>query len=600
MLILGQPLMGLTESSWAADSQKSEEKNKQEKMEGSEPSPPGQEDPSKKVGEVPKEGAATLKQLTTYKAITARPCWSPDGSKIVFHSTRSQEGGSEGEDGKKGKEDGKKGKEEEKRVNRDIWMIDRDGTNLKRLTTSNADEYNPVFSPDGKRIVYVSEENDNRDIWAMNADGTSKAPLTLDKGMEQDPAWSPDGAMIAFSALRLQTGGNFDLWIIGSDGSNPRRLTKLGGNEAAPSWHPDGKHIAYHSDDNGNLDIYTVDIKGKDITRIIGAPAQESRPIFSPDGAKIAYSVWGKDQSQDQVDVWIANIDGSEPYRLTHNPPSENGRWSPDSMQMVFQSKRTGFWEIWAQEVPLDVLRSGKFAYVGMVRGREGFDLLNLRNGDSLTGTILNPEITLRSSYSELKFPRGILATLRFPEGKEGLGEVIALNGDKFSGFVLEKDLKFRLRQGAVMEVRMEKVDTVGFGYQPGEPQKFPESPQITLRNGDLFSGKMLSPQMIINTGYADVTIHLEEVAKIENSGTDKVVTRVTLVNGDILQGELKGDDLRIGLDIGLALDIYKDRVMAINLNRKVRIPVKKQDETKGEVISQGASDKQVEPDGED
>ena len=583
-------LVGLVKSSWAADLEETGDGVSETTGNVPVPPPTSQEGEGSKgdSGEVIEENKGFLKQLTNHRTITARPSWSPDGSKIAFHSIRKWD--MEGED-----EDKKKKEKDERRVNRDIWVMDWDGTNLKHLTTSNADEYNAVFSPGGKRIVYISEENGNRDIWIMNADGTSKAPLTLDKGMEQDPAWSPDGSMVAFSALRLQRGGNFDIWIMGSDGSNPRRLTKMGGNEAAPNWHPDGKHISFHSDDGGNLDIYTVDIKGKKLLRTIRSSDQESRPVFSSDGTKIAYNSWGKDQPEDQTEVWIANIDGSDPYKLTHGPPNRNPRWSPDCTQLVFQSKRTGFWEIWVQEVPLDVLRSGKFAYVGMVRGGEGFDLLRLRNGDSLTGMVLNPEITLRSSYSELSFPRELLATLRFPEGRQGIGEVIALNGDKFSGFLLENNLKFRLQQGAVMDIRKEKVDTVGFGYYAGEPQKFPDSPRITLRNGDIFAGSLLNPQLVIKTSYGDVPLDLMEVAKIENRGIEKVIARVTLVNGDVLQGELEEDDIRVDLDVGLVLDIYKDWFLTINMNRRIKLHEKVQSRAKIEVGVQEGEGEQAE-----
>jgi Tol biopolymer transport system component len=508
----------------------------------------------------------TLNQLTADSAISARPAWSPDGSKIVFHSTREPIIGDKGEE----KQRNKREQEEEER-DRDIWIMDRDGRNLKRLTSSSADDFDPVFSPDGKQIAYVSEDNGSRDIWLMNADGTNKTYLTSEKGVEQDPAWSPDGKQIAYSRLPYEKGGNFDIWIINVDGTGSRRLTTSSANEAGPSWHPDGKHIAYHSDEGGNLNIYIIDTEGRYPQKIIGTNMQEIRPSWSPSGTKIAYSAWPEEETSDKAEIWVANIDGSSPYQLTTTPPNMNPNWSPDSTRIVFQSKRTGSWEIWDIEVPQKVLEEGRFAFVGMVRGKGAYDLLKLKNGDLLTGTILNTSFTLRTSYAELQFPKDFLATLRFVGGAENLSQVVLLNGDKFSGFISEGRIKFKMKGGSPIEVRIEKIDTVGFGYKPGEPTHYPRNDEITLKNGDIFSGKLLNRNFNVHTDYGAVKVKTSDIKKMENIAGDKPVIKITLTNGDLITGQLQEEDLQIDLDYGPVIKVYKDNILTVQRKKPSR-----------------------------
>lgn len=509
-----------------------------------------------------------LNQLTADRAINARPSWSPDGSKIVFHSTREaimgeySEEETEHEHGR-GKEGGEEGEEEEERT-RDIWIMDRDGTNLKRLTSSSADDFNPVFSPDGKKIAYVSEDNGTRDIWIMNTDGTNKTYLTSEKGAEQDPAWSRDGKQIAYAALPFEKGGNFDIWLINADGSNARRLTTSSANEAAPNWHPDGRYLAYQSDEGGNLDIWVIDVDGKNPRKLIATKKQETRPAWSPNGTKIAYNAWDEEESSDKAEVWVANIDGSDPHKLTSTLPNMHPAWSPDSSRIVFQSKRTGYWEIWDIQVPQRVLEAGRFAFVGMVRGKEGYDIVKLKNGDTLTGTVLNESFTLRTSYAQLQFPKDYLATQRFIGGAENLSEIVLLNGDKFSGFILEAEVKFKMREGSPIGIRIEKIDTIGFGYKAGEPKHFAKNDEIALKNGDLFSGKILSPDLTVTTDYGPVKAKMTDISKIENIAGDKPGVKVTLRNGDVVTGQLQEEDLQIDLDYGPVIKVYKEKILAI------------------------------------
>src|SRR5438093_1121796 len=172
----------------------------------------------------------------------AMPAWAPDGSRLLFHARR--------------KDDKQKGF-----AMRNVWIIGAGGAGEKKLTGGTKDEYHASLSPDGKKLLFVSELNGSRDIWLADADGQNPVPLTDDPGTEDQPAWSPDGRQIAYAAFPKE-GGSFDIWLVNADGSGRRRLTTTPANELFPAWHPDGAHLVYVTDASGNFDLYQIDVRG--------------------------------------------------------------------------------------------------------------------------------------------------------------------------------------------------------------------------------------------------------------------------------------------------------------------------------------------------
>ena len=134
----------------------------------------------------------------------------------------------------------------EKSGNKDIWGIDADGSNQKQLTSSVQDDYGPVWSPDGQKLVYVSGSNSSISdhIWVMNANGANKQRFTDYEALGGEgnynprPFWSPDGNKIVFRSDRA---GSWDIWIMDADGSNQKQLTSDEFLDWARGWSPDGK-----------------------------------------------------------------------------------------------------------------------------------------------------------------------------------------------------------------------------------------------------------------------------------------------------------------------------------------------------------------------
>jgi Tol biopolymer transport system component len=186
--------------------------------------------------------------------------------------------------------------------------------------------------PDGRRIVFIAEQNDHSHIFVMNADGTGRQQLTSSSANESAPTFSPDGSRIAYDSDR---DGNSEIYVMDASGQHQRRLTDHPAQDRSPAWSPDGQHIAFMSDRDfkPNSAIYVMDADGGNVTRVTGH-GNAWAPQYSPDGKTIVAQI---DQDIDLVDPAA----GTE-KRLTYDP--DNGMspsWSPDGRQLVFLSTRT-------------------------------------------------------------------------------------------------------------------------------------------------------------------------------------------------------------------------------------------------------------------
>ena len=161
------------------------------------------------------------------------------------------------------------------------------------VLVSSAPDYNPRFSPDGRRIVFSSRRSgDVEEIWLASGDGSGSRQLTHGPGTRQTrPAWSPDGRQIAFASSTADALA--DIWIIPADGGVPRRVTTDAGEESGPVWSRDGKRIYFMSNRGGDgpyggRDTWQVPAEGGALTRVTRGGS--SLVAFeSPDGKEFIY-----------------------------------------------------------------------------------------------------------------------------------------------------------------------------------------------------------------------------------------------------------------------------------------------------------------------
>ena len=220
----------------------------------------------------------------------------------------------------------------------EIYAMNADGSGLARLTNNPAYDAFPSWSPDGRKIAFVSDRGDGDDeIYAMNADGSGVTRLTDNPAQDTFPSWSPDGRKIAFMSDRDDE--NFDIYAMNADGSGLARLTNNPAYDVFPSWSPDGRRIAftsYRDDENG--EIYIMNADGSDLARLTNNPADDVLPSWSPDGRRIAFT---SDRDDENGEVYAMNADVAGVARLTNNPAGDGfSSWSPDGRRIAFVSDR--------------------------------------------------------------------------------------------------------------------------------------------------------------------------------------------------------------------------------------------------------------------
>lgn len=147
--------------------------------------------------------------------------------------------------------------------NQDIWVTNIDGSVTPvQLTNSAANDYSPVWSPDGLKIAFVSERDNNPEIYVMKADGSEQTRLTNNAVSDTLPAWSPDGQKIAFVSNRDNSS---EIYVMGADGGNQTRITTDKALDTIPTWSRDGKQLAYISAKTANYgegDVYVINVDG--------------------------------------------------------------------------------------------------------------------------------------------------------------------------------------------------------------------------------------------------------------------------------------------------------------------------------------------------
>ncbi|HSJ15536.1 MAG TPA: LpqB family beta-propeller domain-containing protein [Longimicrobiales bacterium] len=235
-------------------------------------------------------------------ALGEQPAWSSDGQRIAF--VRYQQG----------------------TFVPDIYLMEDDGSNVTRLTTSTdylAAPHSPSWSPDGQRLaVATGGYYDEGDVYVLTVSDPGGSPVRI-AAMAGEPAWSPDGTRISYVSL-----GRYDLWVMNPDGSGKVKLVNnspAGGTYTSPAWAADGQRIAVTRCDTQGCAIHAIDLAGLVSTRLTYGYAYE--PTWSPDGGRIAYHIWDYTIGGYFSSILVVPADGSQTPTLVAD--GNSAAWRP-------------------------------------------------------------------------------------------------------------------------------------------------------------------------------------------------------------------------------------------------------------------------------
>jgi len=170
-----------------------------------------------------------------------------------------------------------------------LMISDSDGQNPREALSSSEPIISPSWSPDGKRVAYVSFESKKPVIYVHELATGKRIILSNEKGNNSAPSWSPDGSKLAVS---LSRDNNTQIYVINADGSGLRRISRSSAIDTEPQFSADGKSIFFTSDRGGSPQIYKMGSEGENngsATRVTFKHAYATSPRLSPDGKYLAY-----------------------------------------------------------------------------------------------------------------------------------------------------------------------------------------------------------------------------------------------------------------------------------------------------------------------
>ncbi|MEA2604999.1 MAG: TolB protein [Acidobacteriota bacterium] len=229
--------------------------------------------------------------------------------------------------------------------NKEIWVVDYDGANPRRITAHRSTSMSPAWSPDGSLLAYTSFFNGPPSLYLAEVANGRKRPIITSGSLNTSPSFSPDGRHIAF-ARSLE--GNVEIFTADLDGGNLRRLTNSNAIDTNPAWSPKGGLIAFTSSRAGNPQIYLMDAEGTNQRQITFDGTYNDGASWSPEGDLITYA----SRRDGQFQIAITNVGTLETQVLTSGPgENESPTFSPDGRKIAYTSRRSGRKQIYVMDL---------------------------------------------------------------------------------------------------------------------------------------------------------------------------------------------------------------------------------------------------------
>ncbi|WP_337846408.1 Tol-Pal system beta propeller repeat protein TolB [Sphingomonas sp.] len=209
-----------------------------------------------------------------------------------------------------------------------LAIMDQDGANHRFLTNGQSIVLTPRFSPDERRIAYMSYQNDKPSLYVYDLSNGTQRLLVTNVSLAFAPRFSPDGRWILFT---MSVAGNADVYRIAATGGTPQRLTTAPGIDTGGSYSPDGSKIVFESDRSGSQQLYVMNADGSNQQRISFGGGRYATPVWSPRGDLIAFTRMGGG-----FRIGVMSPSGGGEKLLTDAWGDEGPSWSPNGRVLLF------------------------------------------------------------------------------------------------------------------------------------------------------------------------------------------------------------------------------------------------------------------------
>jgi TolB protein len=262
----------------------------------------------------------TFRKITNNGLFKQRPAWAPDGRAVVYaqHSNDAIQ----------------------------LYLLEFESGETRRLTDRTAPEYDAVYSPDGQSLLFAfdktSPNQGDLEVYRLSMQSGELAAVAVTDGKlshEESPCWAPNGKQLAFSSTKE---GNQEIYTAAIDGGTWLRLTSDPAIDAHPAWSPDGTQIAFASNRWGDLEIAVMDADGSDLQRLTRTAGLDDYPAWSRDGQYLAFT----GNRDGNFDIHVMRLADLSVTRLTTSPAIDNFPAWTSTGQIGFVSNRDDGFDI--------------------------------------------------------------------------------------------------------------------------------------------------------------------------------------------------------------------------------------------------------------